>query len=84
MEFVDLVGFVAGACTTLAFLPQVMKVWKTKHTKDLSLGLFSLFLVGILLWLFYGVVVGSLPIIMANFITFIFVFILLVFKIKYG
>ncbi|MEK6948601.1 MAG: SemiSWEET transporter [Nanoarchaeota archaeon] len=84
MDFVDLVGFAAGACTTLAFLPQVMKVWKTKHTKDLSLGLFSLFLVGIILWLFYGVVAGSLPIIMANFITFIFVFILLVFKIKYG
>ena len=84
MDFVDIIGFVAGACTTIAFLPQVIKVWKTKHTKDLSLGLFSLFLVGILMWMFYGVVVGSLPIIMANFITFIFVFILLVFKIRYG
>ena len=84
MDFVDIIGFVAGACTTLAFLPQVIKTWKTKETKDLSLSWFLIFSVGILLWLFYGVIVGSLPIIMANFITFIFVFILLVFKIRYG
>lgn len=84
MELVDIVGYVAGAGTTLAFLPQVIKVWRTKHTKDLSLGLFLLFLIGITLWLVYGVMVKSLPIIMANIITFILVFTLLVFKIKYG
>ncbi len=84
MGFIDLVGFAAGACTTLAFLPQVIKTWKTKHTKDLSLSWFLIFSIGILLWLFYGFISGSLPIIMANLITFVLVFILLVFKIRYG
>lgn len=84
MELVDIIGFVAGASTALAFLPQVIKIWETKHTKDLSLGLFLLFLIGIMLWLVYGVMVKSLPIIMANLVTFILVFIILVFKMKYG
>lgn len=83
MDFIDIVGFAAGASTTFAFLPQVIKTWKTKHTRDLSLSLLLLLLFGILLWLFYGVMIKSSPIVIANFITFIFVFILLSFKIKY-
>ena len=83
MELIDLVGFAAGACTTIAFLPQVIKIWKTKHTKDLSLSLFLLFLIGVFLWLFYGIMAHSLPIVLTNFVTFILVFIILVFKIRY-
>ena len=83
MDFIDIVGFAAGASTTFAFLPQVLKAWKTKHTRDLSLALLSLMLIGVLLWLYYGVMMKSLPIVIANFVTFIFVFVLLIFKIKY-
>ena len=83
MDFTDLVGFIAGASTTFAFLPQVLKTWKSKHTKDLSLALLSLLLLGVLLWLYYGVMMKSLPIVIANFVTFIFVFILLSFKLRY-
>ena len=83
MDFTELVGFIAGASTTFSFLPQVLKTWKTRHTKDLSLALLSLLLLGTLLWLYYGVMLQSFPVIIANFITFIFVFVLLCFKLRY-
>lgn len=78
--FATVVGLMAATCTTVAFLPQVIKTWKAKSARDLSLGMFSIFAIGITLWLIYGLMVGDLPIIMANAVTLILVFILLYFK----
>ena len=84
MSYVELVGFAAGILTTIALLPQVIKIWKTKSTKDISLGMFITFTTGIFLWLIYGILINSTPIILANIVTFILSLTILVFKIRYG
>jgi MtN3 and saliva related transmembrane protein len=65
----EIIGHTAAVCTTFAFVPQVMKVWKTKQTKDLSLRMYSIMFLGILLWLVYGILIDSLSIILANVVT---------------
>ena len=62
-------GFVAGTLTTIAFLPQVLKVWITKSTKDISLIMFVIFTIGVMLWLIYGIIIGNFSLIIANAIT---------------
>lgn len=64
------VGFLAAFLTTLAFFPQVVLVWRSGDTKAISLGMYSLFLVGIILWLLYGIYLKSYPMIVANVMTF--------------
>lgn len=81
---VELVGGLAGFLTTLAFLPQVIKVVRTKHTRDLSLGMFIIFCFGVSLWLVYGILVSSISIIVANAVTVVSAFIILVYKLRYG
>lgn len=82
MAFAEILGYAAAIGTTGAFIPQVIKVFKTKKTEDLSLGTFVLFCVGILLWDVYGLMVGSFPIILANSITFTLALYILVMIIK--
>ena len=65
----ELIGFIAAVCTTFAFLPQVIKVWKTKQTKDLSLRMYTVMFIGICLWFVYGLRINSLSIILANIVT---------------
>jgi len=74
----------AGTITTISMLPQVIKIWKSKSAKDISLGMFSIFSVGILLWIFYGFSINSLPVVIANVVTFILGCVIIVLKIKYG
>jgi MtN3 and saliva related transmembrane protein len=81
--FVSILGFVAAFCTTLSFIPQALRVIKTKHTKDLSLVMYSMFNFGIVLWLIYGVLIDAWPIIIANMITLGLTLTILVLKIKY-
>ena len=80
MEPITFVGFFAALCTTAAFIPQVMKTWKSRSAKDLSLGMFSIFCFGVFLWLIYGLYTGDLPMILANGFTLILSMTLLVFK----
>ena len=77
------IGFFAAFCTTIAFLPQAIKVYKTKSTKDISLLMFVIFTVGVASWLAYGVCLNDLPLITANTITFILSLFILFYKIKY-
>ena len=79
-----IVGMVAAICTTVAFFPQLIMVYRTKQTRDLSLPTFILLTVGIFLWLVYGILLGSLPIILANAITLIGCLYILIMKIKCG
>jgi MtN3 and saliva related transmembrane protein len=65
----ELLGFVAGACTTLSFVPQVMRIWKTRSAKDVSLAMYFIFCLGVILWIFYGFFKGAIPIIVSNILT---------------
>ncbi|MDX1667557.1 MAG: SemiSWEET transporter [Saprospiraceae bacterium] len=78
IDWITALGLVAATLTTLAFLPQVIKTWKTKETKDLSLPTFSIFCTGVLLWLIYGLLIGNLPIILSNIVTFTLAFSILI------
>lgn len=78
----ELIGFIAAVCTTFAFLPQVIKVWKTKQTKDLSLRMYTIMFIGICLWFVYGLRINSLSIIVANIVTGVLVFTILVYIFK--
>jgi len=83
MTPVVILGLVAGALTTIAFVPQVVKTWKSKSAKDLSLGMYSIFCTGVLLWLIYGFIIWDIPIIVANTITFSLAMTILYFKFAY-
>ena len=83
MNSVQLLGLVAGSLTTAAFLPQVLKTWRTRSAKDLSLGMFSLFCLGVALWLAYGIIVRDIPVIAANLITLMLASTLLYFKLRW-
>jgi MtN3 and saliva related transmembrane protein len=83
MNSIQVLGLVAGSLTTAAFLPQVIKTWKSRSAKDLSLGMFSLFCLGVLLWLIYGIMVQDIPVIAANFLTLMLACTLLFFKLRF-
>ena len=69
-RFADVVGYCAAALTTLAFVPQVLKSWRSKSVDDLSGVTLLAYALGVLLWLLYGIILGSTPIIAANTATF--------------
>lgn len=73
MNPVTVLGLVAGTLTTFAFLPQVVKTWKTKSSGDLSVGTLGMICLGVFLWLIYGLLVGDVPIIAANAVTLVLV-----------
>jgi MtN3 and saliva related transmembrane protein len=83
MDPITIVGLIAAAFTTIALLPQLTKVWKTKSTRDISTGMFTLYSNGLFLWFVYGVYTNDLPIILANSLAFIQALIILIFKAKY-
>lgn len=80
---IDVIGFAAAACTTIAFLPQVIRTWKRRSAADLSLGLFSILTTGIALWLLYGILIVDWPIIVANGFTLVLVATILYFKLRF-
>lgn len=83
MSLYTIIGLAGATCTTLSFLPQAIQVIKTKHTKDLSLAMYSIFTTGVFLWFVYGLLVMDIPLIIANAITFLFAATILIMKIKY-
>jgi MtN3 and saliva related transmembrane protein len=83
IDTITIIGLIAAAFTTISLFPQVLKVWKTKSTRDISTGMFSLFCGGVFLWFVYGVFINDLPIIIANYLAFIQALLILIFKIKY-
>ena len=83
MDTIVIVGYIAGVLTTISFVPQVIRAWNLKETRDISLAMLILFAAGIFLWTCYGIWTESPPIIMANVITFVLILILLGLKIWY-
>ncbi|HEY4113136.1 MAG TPA: SemiSWEET transporter [Rhizomicrobium sp.] len=84
MSGVTMIGLLAGFCTTLSFLPQVIKTWRTRHTADISLGMFLVFTVGCTLWLLYGLLTRNIAIILPNAITIVLSTFILGCKLRYG
>ncbi len=83
MSWITVIGFVAGILTTMSFLPQVIRTWKMKSAREISMGMLILLGAGIFLWLVYGIFIGEKPIIAANGITFALIMIILAMKIRY-
>jgi MtN3 and saliva related transmembrane protein len=83
MNIIQLIGLAAGSFTTIAFLPQVIKTWRSRSAKDLSLGMFSIFCLGVALWLIYGLLVQDVPVIAANILTLMLASTLLFFKLRF-
>ena len=82
-NYIDLFGFSAAFLTTTAFLPQLYKTWQTKTAEDVSLVMLILFITGLACWIVYGSKIHSTPILVANIVTFIFNFSILILKIIY-
>ena len=76
-------GLAAASLTTAAFLPQVIKIWRTRKTRDISLGMFLVLCAGIGLWLVYGILRNDFPLILANAVTLVLAGTILVLKLKY-
>lgn len=83
MNAIQILGLLAGSLTTASFLPQVIKTWRSRSAKDLSLGMFLLFCCGVFLWLIYGIVVRDIPVIAANLLTLVLASTLLFFKLRF-
>ena len=79
----QLLGLLAGGLTTAAFVPQVLHVWRSRSTRDISLGMYLIFISGIVLWLLYGLESGDLPISIANAITLLLASAILVMKLVF-
>ena len=80
---INYIGFFAAFCTTIAFVPQAIKVYKSKSTKDISLYMFLIFTIGVLCWLIYGIIISNLPLILANAVTLSLSLFILIYKLRY-
>jgi MtN3 and saliva related transmembrane protein len=80
---IEILGIIAGICTTLSFIPQLKKTWKTKSTKDISLFMYLIYSTGLILWTIYGFLMESIALIFANSLTLVFALSILGIKLKY-
>ena len=83
MDNTTILGLIAGTLTTLSFLPQVVKARRSHSTRDVSLWMFLLLTAGIMMWIVYGLLISSLPVILTNIATLVLVSVILALKIKY-
>ncbi len=79
----EIIGYIAVLCSFSAFIPQVMRTYKTKSAADLSLGTFIIYNFGIISWLIYGLLINSFPLILSGLLTLISTLTILYMKIKY-
>jgi MtN3 and saliva related transmembrane protein len=82
--FIEAIGLVAGLLTTISFIPQARHAWRTRSTKDISLAMYLAFTCGVLLWLIYGILIGSLSVVLANAVTLALALFILVLKVRHG
>ncbi|MDB5801728.1 MAG: hypothetical protein JWL63_2667 [Rhodocyclales bacterium] len=80
----DLLGYLAATLTTSAFVPQAWLTWKTRSAKGVSLGMYSVFVAGVAMWLLYGLSLQAWPIVVANAITLTLASFILFMKIRFG
>ena len=80
----DLIGLIAGVLTTVAFVPQLLKIYASKSGKDVSARMFVMFSIGVALWLVYGILIRSAPVIIANLVTLLLSIAIMGLKVYYG
>ena len=80
----EVLGYLAATGTTIAFLPQVIRVWKTRSAEDISLSMYLLFVAGVALWIAYGLAIHSVPVVAANCVTLVLAGAVLVGKFRFG
>jgi MtN3 and saliva related transmembrane protein len=78
----NLIGAVAGTLTTIAFVPQVLKTWRTRRAEDVSLTMLLMFTTGVGLWAIYGLLLGAVPIVAANLVTIALALSMIVLKLR--
>ena len=84
MTLTDLIGYLAAMLTTISFVPQVLHTWRSRRANGTSLGMISLFSLGVALWLAYGILVHAWPVIIANGITLLLAIFLLGMKLRFA
>ena len=84
MTSIDTLGMVAGTISAITFLPQVIKTWKSKSAKDISMLMFSFATISVILWLIYGIIINNWPVIYTNGCVLILSLIMLFFKLKFN
>jgi len=84
MSPIESLGFLAAVCTTASFVPQVWHILKTRDTRAISLMMYLLFTAGVVLWLVYGIMIGSTPVVAANSITLVLALVILTCKVRWG
>ncbi|HEV7333461.1 MAG TPA: SemiSWEET transporter [Flavisolibacter sp.] len=84
MTAIDILGMTAGCISSITFLPQVIKTWKTKSAADISLLMFTFATISVIMWLVYGIILKNIPIIFTNSMVLLFSLIMLYFKFRYG
>ena len=82
-ESINILGYIAAILTTIAFLPQVLKTWRSRSAKDVSLVMMITFSIGVFLWLLYGLAIQAMPVILANATTLILALLIVILKIRY-
>jgi MtN3 and saliva related transmembrane protein len=80
----DAIGFAAATMTTVSFVPQVLRIVRTRSAHDISWWMFGIFSVGVALWLGYGLILDALPVVLANAVTLVLAVAILVLKWRYG
>jgi MtN3 and saliva related transmembrane protein len=80
---VNLIGLVAAACTTISFVPQLVRVWQLRSAREISLVMFSVYSLGVLLWLVYGIYLRAAPIILANAVALVLSLAILALKLRF-
>ncbi|MCF6296272.1 MAG: SemiSWEET transporter [Flavobacteriaceae bacterium] len=83
IDSIEIIGLIAATLTTIAYVPQVIKTWKTKDVSTLSLTMYIIMFLGVSMWFAYGILLKSIAIILANIVTGILTFILILLKLKY-
>ncbi|MCA3000435.1 MAG: SemiSWEET transporter [Burkholderiales bacterium] len=81
---IDAIGSAAAFLTTVAFVPQVVKIWRSRSAKDISLPMYVVFVIGVAMWLVYGLLLGAMPIIIANCATLLLAISVVVMKLRWG
>lgn len=81
---VNAIGMIAAVCTTISFLPQLIRVWRLKSAREISLTMFLVFSLGTLLWLVYGIAIHSVPVMLANAVTLALSLAILALKVRWG
>ena len=81
---VNIIGMAAAVCTTVSFVPQLIRVWHLRSAREISFTMFLVFSVGVFLWLVYGILIHSVPVMLANGATLLLSLAILALKLRFG